>query len=430
MSGLARFWRGPSSEGGQALVLIAITLLGMLMAVGLAIDSGQLFVARRTAQEAADAGAYAGAVYIYQQGENPPSAATQAAAAAAATYDVQRNGFSGDCANGSPTKVCVTVGTYQSDPHYVEVTIETQVRTSLVPAQSGLTTVRVRAVAGAVPLNNGYALMSLNRNNTDRALDVEANGRVTVTGAGILVNSTSPTGAYDVCSSTCPNVSSTGPINVAGNWSGSGWSPTPASGTTQQPDPFAGYAKPSTTGLPVYTTLPTPVNGAVTLNPGVYKVAISYAGSTDVTLTTGTYIIEAGMNGAGNLDFQSGAGGVFIFNTLMNYPNPGVGDTCGGVRLTGNSETSLSPLASGPYANLLFYQDPACTQTFTIAGNGILTAHGTIYAPKAQVVLNGNNATLDGSQVVADTISVQSGNVTINFSTGSTAQPILPRLAQ
>lgn len=427
MSGLVRFWRGPSSEGGQALVLIAITLLGMLMAVGLAIDSGQLFVARRTAQEAADAGAYAAAVYIYQQGEDPPLAPTQTAAVAAARFDVQRNGFSGDCQNGSPTKVCVTV---QSDPHYVEVTIETQVHTSLVPAQSGLTTVKVHAVAGAVPLNKGYALMSLNRSNTDHALDVEANGKVTVTGAGILVNSTSTTAAYDQCSSNCPNVSSTGPINVAGNASGTGWSPTPTSGTTQQADPFAGYARPSTTGLTVYTSLPTPVGGAVTLNPGIYKTAITYAGTTTVTLATGTYIIEAGMNGAGNLDFQSGAGGVFIFNTLMNYPSSGVGDTCGGVQLTGNSETSLSPLTSGPYANLLFYQDPACTQTFTIAGNGVLTAHGTIYVPKAQVVLNGNHATLDGSQVVADTISVQSGNVTINFSTGSTAQPILPRLAQ
>ena len=61
MSAFARFWRGTEGERGQALVLIAITFLGMLMAVGLAIDSGQLFVARRTAQEAADAGAYAGA---------------------------------------------------------------------------------------------------------------------------------------------------------------------------------------------------------------------------------------------------------------------------------------------------------------------------------------------------------------------------------
>ena len=51
------FWRGGSSEGGQAVVLIAIVFLALTMAVGLAIDAGQLYSARRTMQEAADAAA-------------------------------------------------------------------------------------------------------------------------------------------------------------------------------------------------------------------------------------------------------------------------------------------------------------------------------------------------------------------------------------
>src|SRR5260221_5472870 len=81
-----RFWRGREGEGGQAIILIAISFLALLMAVGLAIDAGQLFVARRTIQEAADAASYAGAVLRYQAGSVP-------AARLAAVADAKRNGF-------------------------------------------------------------------------------------------------------------------------------------------------------------------------------------------------------------------------------------------------------------------------------------------------------------------------------------------------
>src|SRR5439155_1542038 len=73
-------------EGGQAVVLIAITFLALIMAVGLAIDAGQLYVARRTMQEAADAAAYAGAVVRYQGG-------SVVQARSAAMDDATRNGY-------------------------------------------------------------------------------------------------------------------------------------------------------------------------------------------------------------------------------------------------------------------------------------------------------------------------------------------------
>jgi len=75
---LLRFWFGDEREGGQANVLLVIVLLGMIMMVGLAIDAGQLFVARRHMQEAADAAAFAGAVSLYRtdrmRSSRPPPA--------------------------------------------------------------------------------------------------------------------------------------------------------------------------------------------------------------------------------------------------------------------------------------------------------------------------------------------------------------------
>ncbi|MBN1642893.1 MAG: hypothetical protein JXA09_16775 [Anaerolineae bacterium] len=51
-------------ERGQALVIVGAALVGLLVLAGLAIDGGSLFMERRRAQNAADAGALAGARLI------------------------------------------------------------------------------------------------------------------------------------------------------------------------------------------------------------------------------------------------------------------------------------------------------------------------------------------------------------------------------
>jgi len=142
---------------------------------------------------------------------------------------------------------------------------------------------------------------------------------------------------------------------------------------------------------------------------------------------------------------------VFIYNTYPTYPatfRPGI-DECGEINLSGNSVTTLSAMSSsyvltldpnGPnvypdaqewnYVNFLVYQDPACTNVMEIGGNGIFAGTGTIYVPTGSFVFDGNNATLTGSQLVANTVNIQSGNITINFDGGNTAQPNLPRLSE
>ena len=84
---LRAFFR--DAEEGQAIVVVAITMLAMLFGVGLAVDSGQLFNGRRTAQEAADAAAFAGATVLYQGG-------TVDQATSAATSDAALNGYATD----------------------------------------------------------------------------------------------------------------------------------------------------------------------------------------------------------------------------------------------------------------------------------------------------------------------------------------------
>src|SRR5213593_2927579 len=85
MRQLRRFFV-PEGDEGQAVVFVALVLLGMLFAVGLAIDAGTLYSAKRTEQEAADAAAFAGAVVLYQGG-------TGAQAVQAAIDDATTNGY-------------------------------------------------------------------------------------------------------------------------------------------------------------------------------------------------------------------------------------------------------------------------------------------------------------------------------------------------
>ena len=432
-----KFWRGSESEGGQAVVLIAITFLAMLMIVGLAIDAGQLYVARRTMQEAADAGAYAGAVVRYQGG-------SVAQARAAAVTDVTKNGYTDGTAGFTVTvNVPPTNGLNVGDDRYVEVLISGGVRTSLTPGQSVTTNVGVRGVAGSEPLNNFYAIMALDRGSTPGAFNASPNADIHLTGGGILVNSTAAGGAQSSeCTASRFTISTPFGTDVAGT--GTGCFPTTGDGLDsnqpQQADPFSGFPKPSTSGMTVFNS------AGASVTPGVYNHELGGAGNTTVAMAPGIYVLKDGINASGNADIIGT--NIFIFNTHSNYPGayrPGV-DTCGPINLSGNAASVIAamtpayvaglPLVGGlppqetNYVNFLVYQDPSCTNAMEIAGNGNFDGTGTIYIPNAAFVFDGNNAALHGSQLVAKTVDIQNGNITIDFNPANTAQPILPRLSE
>jgi hypothetical protein len=180
---------------------------------------------------------------------------------------------------------------------------------------------------------------------------------------------------------------------------------------------------------PVYNSLPAPSGGVTTLDPGIYKVKIKGSGTDVFHLNPGVYIVEAGFDTSGNGEVDGS--GVFIYNTYSTYPAaPGLSPTCSDVSLTGNGTITLSAQTSGTWAKLLFYQDPACANDFEIGGNGTFNGTGSLYLPSALFMLDGNNATLVGSQLVARQVELQQGNLQINYDPNNTAQPILPRLAE
>ncbi|OLC21929.1 MAG: hypothetical protein AUH33_00825 [Chloroflexi bacterium 13_1_40CM_68_21] len=434
---LRRIFSDREHEEGQALILFAILMLALLFAVGLAIDAGQLYAAKRTEQEAADAAAFAGAVVLYQGG-------TGAQAVQAAKDDAQTNGYV-DGVN--QTTVVVNwpplSGSYMNAQH-VEVIITRQVKTSLVPAEAVFNPVRARGVAGAEKLNNGYAVMALDRGSTCDAFNASDQADMHLAGGGILVNSTNSCAANnDQNVSSRFTVQSPFTLDVAGQATGH-WTdltpPIPVNpGHAQVGDPFGGFPKPSTLGPdgiagtgdepPVCNSLAACQDASGHQIPGIYDVTIGGQGNNDLTLNPGVYILRKGMDTAGNANVIGS--NVFLYNTYSTYPAaPGGSPSCTSVNLQGNSTFTLTAQTTAPWANLLFYQDTACTVQMKIGGNGTWTSTGSVYIPNGPFVFDGQNATLTGSQLIAQKVNLQNGNLTINYNPNTTAQPILPRLAE
>jgi Flp pilus assembly protein TadG len=447
-----RAFFGSQGSGGQAIVMVAIVFMTLMFAVGLALDAGQLFSAKRTMQEAADAGAFAGAVVLYQKG-------TVLQATQAAIDDATKNGFS-DGVNGTTVTVngsnVASSNAPQSGPYagespvkHVEVVIVRQVRTALVPAEAAFNPVRARGVAGAEPLNNGYALISLDAACTPNALYLSPNVDVHLIGGGILVNSCSSTAVVGATSGEDITVNpSTRGLDIVGTATGSTFPPGLVVNThvPVQADPFAGTPTPknllSYDGLPAHVLPVDP--GKIPSTSNTYPEGIYTANFSNALICHGIYILKNGLNGdvgrdtdPTHIDPNTGTpcdGKAFIFNTLTNFPASG--GTCGNIGQNGNHPITLRPMDTIPatgnqaWVNFMLFQDPNCTLAMDIGGNQTLDGGGTIYVPNAALIMEGNPSTIDGGQFVAKTLSIQNGNMNINYSAGNTAQPITPRLAE
>lgn len=413
-------------EGGQAAVVFALALPAMLVGAGLAIDTGQLFVARRDAQAAADAGAWAGAVRLY-------AGATAAQAVAAARADVTANGFS----TGGNVTVTVSSppvsGAFAGDPLYVEVRITEEVMTSFLRgAASELSRVSVRAVGGAAPVAKGYAILTLSPNDPSAFLK-QGNAALSVSGSGIMVNSSHSSEAAKIIGNgdivlQAPSVTSVvGGVTESQNGE---FIPAAATGATPATDPLRWLPEPDISGMPIYSNV-RHEGGTVVLQPGVYDGGLTILGNASVTLGPGMYVFRGGGFSVSGTAGVSGAG-VTLFNAQTAYPAHA--GTCGAFTVTGTGALALSAPASGTYQGMLFWQHSECTQTLTVTGNGSATvASGTIYAPSAKVLISGNGtaAAAFDTQIVAKTFHAQ-GNaaLAVNYDSSRVARNRAPSLVE
>jgi Flp pilus assembly protein TadG len=423
---------GPNGEGGQAIVLLAISMMAMLFVVGLAVDGGQLFVAKRTMQEASDAAAFAGAVVLYQGG-------TQAQAIAAATADAARNGFT----NGANVVVTVspatgpTSGAYLNNPKYVEVTIVEQVKTTLVPAEAAFNPVRARGVAGADPIHSPFAVVALKA--AGPCISMGGTGNITVDTSGSYGGMVQAN-----CTGTSISFGGSGRITDADGTRTVGTASSggvlPANSLTQsaskQPDPFALFPKPTTAGLPTFGpgfNVPASACNVLTpLTPGIYTGGITNSNNCNVYLGNGPFILKGGgfsqNSSSGNI--TTVPLGAMIFNTNSNYP--AAGGTCGSIQAQSGGGFDIYAMTLGTYAGMALYQDAACAaQMIAIQSNGSYDIHGTLYAPTAVLDLQSQSSMTMHAQIVVSSINFQSsGNLNVIYDPDGSALSGLPTLVE
>lgn len=414
-----RRWSG--DENGQALILIAVALGGLLLGIGLALDTGQLFVARRAAQTAADAGAWAGAAVLYAGG-------SAALARTAATDDATLNGYTAGTYIAVTTASPPTSGTYANDPGYIEVAITEQVLTRfLFGASAGRTAVTVRAVAGLARSGTGQAVI-VTRATGATTFRITGNSRFTITGDGTNTNTThanaiSITGSGQL-TATFHRVTGGVSAPVAGRMS-----PAPTTGVAAAADPFASLAGPSTTGVPVYGGQ-TITSATVALSPGVYTGLITVGNGGIAQLAAGNYIFRAGFTttGTGSV-VLAGAGGVLLYNANANYP--AVGGSCGNLSLAGSGTMTLSASRTGSYAGMLVFQDRSCSNGAALTVRTGTSLSGTVYVPAATLTISvANNITI-ASQIVAYELALDGGNtLTMTFTPASVTGTRVPSLVE
>src|SRR5262249_40103820 len=91
--------------------------------------------------------------------------------------------------------------------------------------------------------------------------------------------------------------------------------------------------------------------------------------------------------------------------------------------LSGQGSLIITPMTTGVYQGISFFQDRTSTASLSIIGNGNLNISGTVYAAGASVKISGNSSgDVIGSQYISSDLTLTgNGKVSINWN-GSTAR--------
>ncbi|HWA95154.1 MAG TPA: pilus assembly protein TadG-related protein [Terracidiphilus sp.] len=434
------------SESGQVVVLTLLCLTVLLGFMGLALDVGLLFRARRNAQIAADAAATAAALdYHY----NTSVSSAQAAGRAASAANGITNGSNGDVvtvnmppANGPNTA-------YTSFAEAIVV----QPNPTLFMGLFGFGKVNVaaRAVAGNPAAAKGC--MYITNESASGALKLQ--GKSSIGGGngkpscGIVVASTSPS-AVDITGGA--SVINASYVAIAGGLSGStqkwdapvqqnvaGLVTDPlADEVSKLPDGATACDGSNTSGATTITQstiagLPqSTVNGfAVTCfsKDVTFSGTVNLLGSSDGVL----YIFKGNVTIGVGAKVQFGDGQYdSSTNTFSNTSGATMELYSGTLTQKSNSLLSIyAPAKTTSNANAIAILQPASnTNDLEVQfGSNNQVLDGFIYAPGAAVTLHDNGGGVTATGVVANTMFLKASSLTLpNYSSANLATTPLTQI--
>jgi len=405
-----------SRRRGVVAVLVAACLVVLVMFVAIVVDGGIVQDRRRHLQAATDSAAMAAAAQLFMQdpatqGMDPQNAARDSARAIAAA-----NGYGNDGTTSIVTvNIPPTSGPFNGQRNYAEVTIEyRQQRYFSGVFGTGNLPIKARAVSRGkwAPPRDGIIVLDKDERG---ALTIDGGGTQNVTAlmtnAPVIVNSSDSeamiaNGSASMTASEGFELTGGSSTSGGGVFNGpisTGWIPTP------DPLRYLPPPDPSTLTVQSYNHVQIAGNQTVTLQPGVYIGGITITGQAQVVLEPGIYYMQDGgfsFNGLGSLQGI----GVMIYNA------PGASTSNLGIDVTGGGSVTLSPMTSGPYAGIVFFQDRNADVPVDIKGNGNMNITGTFYAANAPIRIDGNGAISVGSQFISRTLTLGgNGAVNVNY---------------
>ena len=430
-----------TTQRGQALVLIALAIVGLVGFAALAIDGSNVFSDRRHSQNASDTAAYAAALALTRaeanwknfamdraisNGYDPADGVSEVDVHLCSELPLTVNGYTLTC-RGLPTG---------ADPaRYVHVHIKSMVDLYFAPVIGWRNvTNHTDAVVLAAEQQDtsyfpGYALVSTMLGcptyNHD-PFKVSGNSASTVINAGILVNSdcTFPQPAYDQGGNS--EVDTDTGVCVVGGARSSDTNPPPT--TDCSPIDVSLYTLPnpicSHEGKIVQKSQSPRVYEA---SPGNYGPGYAFNSIDDMTpsgtlkLQKGIYCLHDGirlnstwtittdLDGQG--DHDSLSEGVFFFVKG------------GDLTFNGSSTINVHAVDSTAqnfpeeFVNLLIYVPPTNPNVIDITGTSGSEFTGTILAPNSFIQLNGTGGTIGlNSQVIGYAVAIGGdGTIEINY---------------
>jgi Flp pilus assembly protein TadG len=434
------------TQRGQALVLIALAMVGLVGFTALAIDGGSVFSDRRHSQNTSDTAAYAAALAKIREESNWQQFAIDravdngySAADGVTEVDVHScdelpltvNGYTLTC-KGLPA------GAIPSE--YVYVHIKSLVKLFFAPVVGWreITNHTDAVVLAAGPkettLFPGFAIVSTMLGcppyNHDPFVVTGSSG-TTIVNAGILVNSdcTFPQPAYDQGGSS--EVDTDTGVCVVGAAQSTNTDPPPTTDCSPIDVNIYTLPNPECDNYPdgdIVENSP----GEYTAIPGRYGPTFNYDSIDDVNpngnlrLLKGIYCFYNGidLNAQWNIttdlnnngEHDSISEGVFFF-----VPD-------GGITFNGSSYLDIHAVDStaqdfpADYVNYLIYVPPTNPNEIYITGANGSNFTGTILAPNSYIRLNGGSGTVGlNSQIIGYAVAIEgSGTLEINYNAADT----------
>lgn len=424
------------SRRGALLVLVALSMVGLMGMMVLAIDVGMLHRKKRIAQMAADAAAKAGAIEIYRDRTDSVFASPRS--------EATRNGFTHGIAH---REVIVTWPSPGPSPYSGNYFVKVEVRdtaTSIFGRLLGRPTVPVIATAwGGVTGGAQTCILALDPDDRD-ALIVQSGGHVITSNCNVAVNSNN-TQAMCVTGSQGGSLSGTPPPQI----SITGYYDTSCSGTVTGTVSTAQTAASDQLASVVPTLADTLSNSLGTCEGGVYDehrndyavnvtlnpsvgvngtnkafcggIHIQGSGQT-LTLNPGIYVVRGGgftMTSGGSVVGT----GVTIVN--LNPPPPEKVSKFQPIDISGSGTLNLTAMTTGTFAGIVFYTPrlqggaPGVVQLNRVHSSANVVITGAMYFPDQPLEVGSGNS---GACVTTSTCLDITGGITaatLNFAADS-----------